>query len=79
VAWLVRSILWDVQVAGLIVAELCERGLDAAQMQCGDLLIELFRQEVHFARLVFAVLIVAPELDLRERLVAELLLMTNEG
>ena len=67
---LVGSLNADVDVFGLILAEDGQFGIESAEMESGDFLVEVLRKSVD---LVFVLMtgLVLPELELGEGLVAE--------
>merc|ERR1712094_58717 len=68
---LVRPVDRDVDVVALLLAQHRELGAHGRQVQAGDLLVEVLREQVHLVRLVPASVALLPELELRERLVRE--------
>jgi len=71
VFWLVWALSWNAQVLALFLGQRGEFSVDTAQMESCNLLVEVLWQNVDLAWLVFAVGVVAPELNLGQGLVGE--------
>src|SRR5581483_11081618 len=67
---LVGAFRLDADIVGLVLAQLGQLGADLGEMQPRHLLVQRLRQHIDLL-FVFAVLVVGPELDLRQRLVGE--------
>src|SRR3981081_3978837 len=65
-----RAFRLDADILGLVGTQFCQFHADLGEMQPRHFLVERFRQHVDLL-LVFAVLVVGVELDLRQRLVGE--------
>jgi hypothetical protein len=61
----------DADVVGLLGGQLSQLHTQRAQMQAGDLLVQLLGQDVHVVGLVLAVAAVGPQFDLGKGLVGE--------
>src|SRR3954454_13598796 len=65
-----RAFRLDADIVGLVLAQFGQLDADLGEVEPGHLFVQRLRQHVDFL-LVLAVLVVGPELDLRQRLVGE--------
>ena len=65
------SLLGDINVVSLFLAELGELSVESGQVEGSDLLVKLLGQDVDFTVLVLVVISVFPELELSQDLVGE--------
>ena len=65
------SLLGDINVVSLFLAELGELSVESGQVEGSDLLVKLLGQDVDFTVLVLVIISVFPELELSQDLVGE--------